>query len=347
MAADKTRIVVLISMLNKTSITDNELALLTPAGQLAKQLGEPITALLLWNETAPLAGEMQPLASQLEKLGVDQVMVAPVSAQGSGSLVMSTALMVSQQLKALDTRVLFSNHTPFMSDILPRVAVQLDAALITQAEAVDMDKETGHVTVIRSCYGESLLSLTRCEAEVALLTVKNKAFSAPLPAVTNSAIDLQIVPPFLPGHSLPRLEQLSVEPASPIKTKPLLEADIVVSGGRGLQSPDHFHLVESLAEALGGAVGASRAVVDAGWRPHAEQVGQTGKTVSPKLYIALGISGAIQHLVGMSNSQRIVAINRDENAPIFKSADFGIVGDVLEILPVLTRQILEKNAVLH
>ena len=214
----------------------------------------------------------------------------------------------------------------------PRVAVKLDAPLL---EDVTSLKDEGGVL-----HAEHYTFLTRvterveAKAPVAVVTVKAGAFAVAAPgsaAAEQFDVDLE----------LPK-RRLIVTASTKEKTGriALTEADIVVSGGRGVGTPEGFvQLVEGLADQLEAAVGATRAVVDAGWRPYSEQVGQTGKTVQPKAYIAVGISGAVQHLSGMNKSKCIVAINKDGDAPIFKIADYGIVGDVKEIVPAMIQEL--------
>ena len=214
----------------------------------------------------------------------------------------------------------------------PRVAVKLDAPLL---EDVTSLKDDGGVL-----HAEHYTFLTRvterveAKAPVVVVTVKAGAFAvAALGSAAAEQFDVDL--------DLPK-RRLVVTGSTKEKTGriALAEADIVVSGGRGVGTPEGFvALVEGLADQLGAAVGATRAVVDAGWRPYSEQVGQTGKTVQPKAYIAVGISGAVQHLSGMNKSKVIVAINKDGDAPIFKIADYGIVGDVKEIVPAMIQEL--------
>lgn len=215
-------------------------------------------------------------------------------------------------------------------DLGPRVAARLGVPLLADVTALAVEQG---IVATRPVYSGKALSRTRVTAPSCVISVRPNVFasletpktgavtSVPSPVDTGRALTTQVK---APGRA----------------ALDVAEATIVVSGGRGLKEPANFKLVEDLAAAFGNAaVGASRAVVDAGWRPHAEQVGQTGKTVSPSLYFAIGISGAIQHLAGMRTAKVIVAINRDKDAPIFKVADYGIVGDLFEIVPRLTQEI--------
>lgn len=192
----------------------------------------------------------------------------------------------------------------------------------------------GTISATRPVYaGKGLVDVT-VKTPVKIFTLRPNVFTAGESTGTAAAVEKKSVALTEADFSVVVKE---VRQAS--GKKDVAEADVIVSGGRGLKSPEHFAMIEELAGALNAAVGASRAVVDAGWRPHDEQVGQTGKTVSPSLYIAVAISGAVQHLAGMSSSKCIVAINKDKDAPIFSVADYGIVGDAFEVVPALTAEV--------
>lgn len=214
-------------------------------------------------------------------------------------------------------------------DLLALVAGRLRAGVA--ADATGLSVEGGTVRIVRPVYAGKVVQTVAATRVPFCVGLRPNAFAPGAPAASACPVRAVAVP--AADRPEPKLREVR---APEVRRVDLTEAPVIVSGGRGLKGPENFHLVEALAAALGGVVGASRAVVDAGWRPHSEQVGQTGKTVSPKLYVACGISGAIQHLAGMSSSKCIVAVNRDPEAPIFKVANYGIVGDCLEVLPALT-----------
>ncbi len=217
-------------------------------------------------------------------------------------------------------------------DLAPRVAAKLGVAVA--ADITDLAVDGGCVVVTRPVYAGKALLQVKVASQPAVLSLRPNVFT---PVERPKAGAAETVAVTVPAG---RVVVREIK-AAPAGTLDVAEAQVIISGGRGLKEPANFKVLEELARAFGGqaAVGASRAVVDAGWRAHADQVGQTGKTVSPSLYIAVGISGAIQHLAGMRTSKVIVAINKDKDAPIFKVADYGVVGDLFEIVPKLTEEI--------
>jgi electron transfer flavoprotein alpha subunit len=294
---------------------------LTLAKNLASEAGGTVHAALIGKS-------IQGLCTEIAGYGATKVFLAesPDLELYSGD---AYSKALAQAAKDSGAQIVLASHTAMGKDLLPRVASILEAGMVSDATQVELQ-------------GEDLVATKPVFAGKAYKTIK----------VTGQPFCLTLRPNTLPPQKSEGAgEPVTVEaPAKPFldfvkeilaastdKT-PLQEASIVVAGGRGLKEPENWKLVEGLAEAFGpgiAAVGASRAVVDAGWRPHSEQVGQTGKVVSPTLYIALGISGAIQHLAGMSTSKFIVAVNKDPDAPIFKVANYGIVGDVMEVVPSL------------
>ncbi|MDR0818660.1 MAG: electron transfer flavoprotein subunit alpha/FixB family protein [Oscillospiraceae bacterium] len=223
-------------------------------------------------------------------------------------------------------------------DLAPRIAARLNTGLTADCTGLGIDTDTGVIQWSRTAYSGKLIAEIECpEARPQIGTVRPSVFKRVPPDLERSA---EIIAEDIPVPTgLIRIALVEKIEEAAEGAVNLEEAEIIVSGGRGLGKPENFSLVKDLADVLNGVVGASRAAVDAGWIDHSHQVGQTGKTVGPKLYVACGISGAIQHLAGMSGSDVIIAVNRDPDAPIFDIADYGIVGDIKEVLPALTSAI--------
>ena len=295
----------------------------------AASLGDPeLTGVLLGSGVAPLA-------SQAGKFGVARVLVVDdpaLEAPLPQPRVDALARLVAE--RGFDT-VLFANSV-LAADVAAGLAARLEAGL--NWDLVDVVEQDGVLVGKRPALQDSVLVDVGWKSTPRLALFRSGSFdpqeSGGEAEVRDVAIDLEDF-----SRETTMLEQAHAEATGPS----IEDADVIVAGGRGLGAPENFTLAEELARALGGAVGATRAVVDAGWYPYSAQIGQTGKTVSPKLYVALGISGAIQHKVGMQSSSVIVAINKDANAPIFEFSDLGIVGDLNKIVPKLTEAIKAKK----
>lgn len=221
-------------------------------------------------------------------------------------------------------------------DLAPRISSALNTGLTADCTSLDIN-EKGMLAATRPTFGGNLMATILCKNMPQMASVRPKVLNTACKPVEKNTQFIEIQPQI--DNIDKKVELVEFIPNKQVSGKRIDEAEIIVAGGKGLKSPDGFKLLEELANLLGGAVGASRAAVDAGWVDHSIQVGQTGKTVMPKLYIACGISGAIQHTVGMNGSEKIIAINKDPKAPIFNIADVGIVGDVYEIVPELIKML--------
>ena len=276
------------------------------------------------------------LASELAHYGAKVVHVADnaglkfYSAEAYAQVIVGLA-------KSLGADVILAGHTPTGRDLMPKVAARLDAGLASDCTSLAF--AGSNVTVRRPVYsGKATAEVEFVGEGPKLVTMRANALGVPKPDTSKTAETVNVAVS-LNDQKTKVLEVVKGASARPDVT----EASIVVSGGRSLKNAENFKLLEDMADVMGAAVGASRAAVDAGYRPHRDQVGQTGKVVSPALYVACGISGAIQHLAGMRTSKVIVAINTDAEAPIFQVADYGIVGDLFQVVPALQGELAKMK----
>jgi electron transfer flavoprotein alpha subunit len=306
--------------------------LLGAGKRLADELGAKLLAVLL--------GAGEPEARELIKWGADKVIVCSDPALEKFNDDMYSE-MLARVINNHKPAIVLAGATPVGRSFIPRVAAKLRTGLTADCTSLEIDKETKHLLQVRPAFGGNIMATILCpNYRPQMATVRPRVMKK---GEYNTAGSGEVVEVGLENIKSRTKVLEFVKEVSEVSVN-LHEADIIVAGGRGIGGDKGYKMLQELAEALGGAVGASRAAVDEGWIPYSHQVGQTGKTVNPKIYIACGISGAVQHLVGMQSADIIVAINKNPEAPIFNVATYGIVGDLFEIVPLLTRKIREvKN----
>jgi electron transfer flavoprotein alpha subunit len=296
------------------------------AGQkIAEGLGVPVKAAVVGSAVDGLAKEAA--GYKVEKVfAVDDALLESYTAD-------AYAAALEQLMKAQQPRVVVFPHTYQVRDYAPKLSTRFAKALIS--DVVDVKTEGGAATFVRQLFQGKLNADVRAPGDPQFVSIQAGAFRAAEPAGANAAVENFAVK--LDGA------QIRSKPEEPFREKQrsvdLAAAEIIVSVGRGIKEKDNLPVVEALAEVLGAELAASRPICDNGWLPMERQVGSSGQTVAPKVYFAVGISGAIQHLVGMKGSKTVVAINKDENAPIFETADYGVVGDLFEVVPALVEEI--------
>lgn len=277
-------------------------------------------------------------ATEAAELGADIVLVADSEDLHSFTLA-SRARVAQAAIETLEPSLVLLPATTAGRDIAPYLSARLRVPHL--ADVIRIEFSDGSLSAVRPVYGGKMLTEVRPTSDgPVLITIRTGTYAAPERQSGRTANQMPLDVALADADNRVRVIDLEASGGGSVN---LEAADVVVVGGRGLGSEAGFALVDELASAAGGVVGATRAVTDLGWRPHYDQVGQTGKTISPKLYIGVGVSGAVQHTVGIRGSETIVAINRDQDAPIFKLADFGVVGDLFEILPKLTERLRQER----
>lgn len=307
--------------------------LLNPGRRMADKLGEELVAVVLGRNVSDVA-------KQAIACGADRVLLAEHPLLETYNTDAHTSVMV-QLIERYRPSIVLYGATNNGRDVGPRVACALKTGLTADCTGLDID-EQGLLASTRPAFGGNLMATISCpNTRPQMSTVRPGVFKCPAADESRTGeilpVEVALEESMLRVKLLERVREVA-------EAVDLEGAEVIVSGGRGLKNAENFALIRDLAKAMGGVVGASRAAVDAGWIPHAHQVGQTGKTVAPKLYVAVGISGAIQHLAGMSGSDRVIAINKDPEAPIFSVADYGIVGDLFQVVPALIAELEAKKA---
>ena len=288
--------------------------------RVADGLGTDLTAVVLGTA-------VEGLAEELKKYGPDKIWVADDPALADYTTDAYTNIL-ADLIRSADPAVIILGASAQGKDLAGRLSARLDAGVAMDCIAIKLDN--GSLTYTRPMFGGKIIADVEIEGAPQIVAIRPNVMD-----ITEASKDSSIDKPAVQvGEVKTTIIEKTLDTGDKVE---LTEADIIVSGGRG--TGGEYAAIEALADELGAAVGASRSAVDEGWRPHSDQVGQTGKTVSPTLYVACGISGAIQHLAGMSTSKHIVAINKDEEAPIFSKADFGIAGDLFDIVPAITEEV--------
>jgi len=298
--------------------------LVSEARRLADTMGQPVAAILL-------GSNIKEKAAELGKYGADKVIVADDDRLATYTTDAYVSV-IAQLAQAQEPAIILLGASVQGKDLSGRLAARLGVGVAQDCVAFSI--EDGNLVAKRPIYaGKAYATVTYTDSVPQIATARPNVFEMNEPDESRS-VEVTDAEFSLDDSQLKTKVAEVIEEAG--GKVDLTEAERIVSGGRGMKGPEEFAILEELADLIAATVGASRSVVDAGWRPHADQVGQTGKVVSPNLYIACGISGAIQHLAGMSTSKTIVAINKDPEAPIFQKADYGVVGDLFEVVPALT-----------